>query len=173
MPAELGALLALAGMAALIAWPALDAWRRRAASREAIQLAATLRQFASVAREAHSPVPLDAALCARLTRLKAGVPEVAAVLLAPQLPRLPREDLAAAAERLALRLTRRVAFEHKMLARSSSGLRRGAMAAAVPPAVLFALAVAGIELPFGGVLALLFFEALGCWLLWRVARVGI
>jgi hypothetical protein len=81
--------------------------------------------------------------------------------------------LADTAQRLALRLKRRVAFERKMLARTASGRRRGALAAAVPPLVLLMMALAGWGLPAGALLVLLLLEASGCWLLWRVARVEI
>ena len=95
------------------------------------------------------------------------------MLLAHELPRASPELLADTAQRLALRLKRRVAFERKMLARTASGRRRGAVAASVPPLVLVALHVAGVEVPPAALLFVLAIEAGGCWLLWRVAHVQI
>ena len=89
--------------------------------------------------------------------------------------RRPRPELLAdTAQRLALRLKRRVAFERKMLARTASGRRRGAVAAAIPPLVLLALHAGGHRRSrrprWCSCCAI---EAFGCWLLWRLARVGI
>jgi hypothetical protein len=72
-----------------------------------------------------------------------------------------------------LRLKRRVAFERKMLARTAPGRWRGSIAAAAPAVVLLALAGAGIVLPEPTLLWLLALETLGCWLLWRAARVEV
>ena len=73
----------------------------------------------------------------------------------------------------ALRLKRRVAFERKMLARTASGRRRGAVAAAAPGVTMLALRMAGISLPLTALLLLLCIESLGCWLLWRAAQVEV
>jgi hypothetical protein len=81
--------------------------------------------------------------------------------------------LADTAQRLALRLKRRVAFERKMLARTASGRRRGAVAASIPPLVLLAFHAGGIQIPLAALLFVVAIEACGCWWLWRVARVDI
>jgi hypothetical protein len=173
MPPESASLSALLVIGILIALPALDAWRRRSLSREASAAALALQEFALAVRQEMRCVPVDPALQQRVERLRRGVPEVAAFLLAPQLAHLSPEYLADAAQRLALRLKRRVAFERKMLARTTSGLRRGAVAAALPPVVALLLAAAGLSLPTDGLVLLLLIEALGCGLLWHVARVEI
>jgi protein-S-isoprenylcysteine O-methyltransferase Ste14 len=80
-----------------------------------------------------------------------GAPEFSWWLLAHELPRLSPVLVADTAQRLALRLKRRVAFERKMLARTASGRRRGAWAASIPP---LALAVLGALLIVAGVTAL-------------------
>lgn len=173
MSPEFAASLALISIAILIAWPAIDAWRRRATSRDAVEVAGQLTEFAAAIRVAsHGHLPASA-LLGSLERLRGQVPEINAFLLTQRLAALSPDDRSEAALRLALRLKRRVAFERKMLARSASGLRRGAVAAALPPAALLALASLGVALPAGGVLALLFLESMGCWLLWRIARVEI
>jgi hypothetical protein len=95
------------------------------------------------------------------------------LLLAHELPRPSPELLADTAQRLALRLKRRVAFERKMLARTASGRRRGAVAASMPPLMLVVLHAGGIQIPLAALLFVVAIEACGCWLLWRVARVEI
>jgi hypothetical protein len=165
--------VALAAIAALIAWPAFDAWRRRVLSREASAIAVELQAYASAVRAAQGCLPLDATLRMRVTALRRDVPEIVGFLLTQDLSRLSADALADAAQRLSLRLRRRVAFERKMLARTASGLKRGAVAAAIPPVLLLVFAAAGVVLPASGLLALLTLEALGCWLLWRLARVDI
>ena len=166
--ALLAAALLIAG---LIALPALCAQARRRASRNASVIALQLGEFAASVRSEGRCLPLDAALLARAEALH--MPEFVAFVLAQELARPNPELLADTAQRLALRLKRRVAFERKMLARTASGRRRGALAAAVPPVVLLVMALAGSGLPAGALLVLLFLEAFGCWLLWRVARVEI
>jgi hypothetical protein len=173
MPVEPASLAALVSIAGLIAIPAFDAWRRRFLSREASAVAAELQLFAAAVRAAQLCVPLDPDLRDRVAHLRVGIPEVIAFLLTQQLSQLAPEAVADAAQRLALRLRRRVAFERKMLARTTSGLRRGAIAAALPPLLIIGLAGAGLSLPAGGLLVLFLLEALGCWLLWRLARVEI
>lgn len=166
--ALLAAALLIAG---LIALPALCARARRRASRDASAVAAQLGEFAANVRSEQRCLPLDAAWMARAEAL--GMPEFVSFLLAQELARPDPVLLADTAQRLALRLKRRVAFERKMLARTASGRRRGAWAAAVPPLVLLVMAWAGWGLPAGALVLLLVLEAFGCWLLWRVARVEI
>ena len=166
--ALLAAALLIAG---LIALPALCAQARRRASRDASAVAIQLDEFAASVRSAGRCLPLDAAWLARAEALH--MPEFVSFLLAQELARPNPVLLADTAQRLALRLKRRVAFERKMLARTASGRRRGACAASVPLLVLLMMALAGWALPAGALLVLLLLEASGCWLLWRVARVEI
>jgi Flp pilus assembly protein TadB len=171
-----GSLLAgLAVIAGFIALPAALAVHRRRSSREASEVATALAEFAREVRRSAHGRPLDESLRARAQRLR--VPELASLLLAQELPQEAnhtRADLVAdSAQRLALRLKRRVAFERKMLARTASGRRRGAIAAAIPPFVLLLLRAAQIEVPASVLWSLLFVEGFGCWLLWRLARVEI
>src|SRR3954468_14636231 len=173
MPVEPASLAALASIAGLIAIPAFDAWRRRFLSREASAVAAELQQFATAVRAAQACLPLEDPLRERIARLRDGVPDVIAFLLTQHLSALTPEALADSAQRLQLRLKRRVAFERKMLARTTSGLKRGAVAASLPPLLILALGAAGITMPVGALVALFLLESLGCWLLWRVARVEI
>lgn len=158
-------------IAGLIALPALCAQARRRVSRDASEVAVQLGEFAVRVRTTEQCLPLDAVWLARAESLR--IPEFVSFLLAQELARPNPALLADTAQRLALRLKRRVAFERKMLARTASGRRRGALAAAIPPLVLFAMAFAGQGMPAGAVLVLLALEAFGCWLLWRVARVEI
>ena len=155
----------------LIALPALCAQARRRASRQASEVAGSLLEFATRVRAAATCLPIDAGLLARAEQLR--MPEFVSFLLAQDLARPDPGLLADTAQRLALRLKRRVAFERKMLARTASGRRRGAAAAAIPPLVLLAMSMAGQAIPLGVLLVLLVLEASGCWLLWRVARVEI
>jgi Flp pilus assembly protein TadB len=158
-------------IAGLIALPALCAQARRRASRDASEVATQLGEFAAQVRSAGRCLPLDAQWQARAAALQ--MPEFVSFILAQELARPNPVLLADTAQRLASRLKRRVAFERKMLARTASGRRRGALAAAVPPFVLFIMALSGRGLPAGAILLLLLLEASGCWLLWRVARVEI
>ena len=155
----------------LIALPALCAQARRRASRDASEVAVHLSDFAANVRSERRCLPLDASWLARAQAL--GMPEFASFLLAQELARPDPQLLADTAQRLALRLKRRVAFDRKMLARTASGRRRGALAASIPPLVLLIMSLAGWSLPAGALLTLLLLEAFGCWLLWRVARVEI
>lgn len=168
-------LAALPAIAGFIALPALIALHRRRVTREATEVAVALAEFASAvqregARAGRSP-SLDADLCARAQRLR--VPECASLQLAQDLPQASAELLADTAQRLALRLKRRVAFERKMLARTASGRRRGAVAAAIPPLVLLLLQAGGLAIPLAALVFVIGIEAFGCWLLWRLARVEI
>lgn len=174
MSADTLLLAALPGIAGFIALPAFIAVCRRRATREASQVAGALAEFAlSVRRnlERARHEPLDADLCARARRLC--VPEFASLQLVQDLPHAGPELLADTAQRLALRLKRRVAFERKMLARTASGRRRGAVAAAVPPLVLLFLNAGGFAVPGATLVVVIGIEAFGCWLLWRLARVEI
>ena len=170
MPTEATLLAASLLIVGLIALPALSAWRRRRFSREASAVAAELAAFAQVWRRSNYSVPLDEALLARVARLQ--MPELRTFELAHRLSPAMPGLLADAAQRLALRLKRRVAFERKMLARTASGRRRGAFAAALPPLILLTLALAGRGLPAGALVFVAALEMLGCWLLLRLARVA-
>jgi hypothetical protein len=163
----------LAPLAALIALPAVGAWRRRTRSREASAVSLELLAFAAAVRRADVALPCDSKLLVRVRQLRRSVPEVVSFDSALGLARASPELLADAAQRLALRLKRRVAFERKMLARTRSGLQRGACAAALPPLAVLVLAAAGVAVPAGGLALLLALEVLGCWLLWRVAHVEV
>ncbi len=167
--------LSLGAVAAFIALPALAAAFRRRHARECSAVASALADFALAARSSISAgarcLPLDAALCSRAGRLR--IPEFASLLLAHELPHDRPELLADTAQRLALRLKRRVAFERKMLARTASGRRRGAVAAATPPFVLLLVRAADIDVPAAALVLLLAIEGAGCWLLWRLSRVDI
>lgn len=168
-------LAALPAIAGFIALPAFAALCRRQATREASQVAAALAEFAAAARRdlkrTQDCQPLAADLSARVQRLR--VPEFAALQLAQELPQARAELLADTAQWLALRLKRRIAFERKMLARTASGRRRGAVAAIIPPLLLLMFHAAGLSVPEGLLAVVTVFEAFGCWLLWRLARVGI
>ena len=167
-PALIAACLLSGG---LIALPALQAWHRRRASREASEIAVALAEFASTVRREARCRQLDAALLARAQRLR--VPELVSFLFAQELARPDPELLADTAQRLALRLKRRVAFARKMLARTASGRRRGAVATALPPLALLCLVPTGWAIPPGALVFLLLVESFGCWLMWRVARVDV
>jgi hypothetical protein len=169
MPADAVLAAACLLIAVLVTMPVLEALRRRRASREASEVAAGLAELADRLRTAPR-TPLDEALVARLRRLD--MPEVITLEFihsggaAPSL-------LADTAQRLALRLRRRVAFERKMLARTAPGRRRGAFAAAAPGVTLLGLRMADVVLPLPAMAMLVAVEAFGCWLLWRVARVDV
>jgi hypothetical protein len=164
-------LASLLAFATLIALPALAAASRRRAMCEASEVAGALAALAARVRKGAVCPPLDATLWWRAQRLRA--PEFTWLLLAHELPQGRPELLADTAQRLALRLKRRVAFERKMLARTASGRRRGAVAASVPPLALIALHAGGSPIPLAALLFVIAIEACGCWMLWRVARVEI
>jgi len=170
MPIDLTPWGAAVLLAAVLAWPAVLASIRRNASREASDVAASLEAFTREARGAARCLEIDPALAVRIARLR--MPELGAFQLAPHLPQASPELVAEASARLALRLRRRVAFERKMLARTASGRRRGAVVGALPPLVLIALAVGGVELPAAVLMIVAFAEGLGCWLLARIATVA-
>jgi len=175
MQSDIVLLATLAAIAGFIALPALIAAYRRRVVREASEVATGLADFAYATRQqigaGSTCAPLDAGLCSRAEHLR--IPEFASLLLVQELPQPHPELLADTAQRLALRLKRRVAFERKMLARTASGRRRGAVAAAIPPLVLLLLRAAGVGVPAMALAVLLCIEGCGCWLLWRVARVEI
>ena len=163
---------ALLTVVLLVALPAVFAWRRRAQSREDSELALELQAFAlAVRREAIAgPEP---ELLARVARLSRRVPDTRAFLFALELTHLTPSLLADTAQRLGLRLRRRVAFERKMLARTRSGLRRAAVAAALPVVLAASFDPLGLHLPGVTVAFLLFLEMLGCYLLWRITRTAV
>ncbi len=171
MAPEAPLFLALPLLACFIVLPAVAAWRRRSVSREASDLAARLARFADTTRAEARCLPLDESLAARLVRLR--VREFAVLQLAVELSRGDAVLLADAAQRLASRLRRRVAFERKMLARTTSGLWRGAIAASLPPLGVLLLQFFDVRLPPGALGLLFALEILGCLLLWRLARVEI
>lgn len=171
MAPEAPLFLALPLLACFIVLPAVAAWRRRSVSREASDIAARLARFADTTRAEARCLPLDESLAARLVRLR--VREFAVLQLAVELSRGDAVLLADAAQRLASRLRRRVAFERKMLARTASGRRRGAVAAALPGGLLLTLGMLGVDVAAPALAVLLGLEVAGCWLLWRVARVDI
>jgi hypothetical protein len=175
MPDDLTLLTILLAIALLIALPAMVAAYRRRVSREISEVAASLTEVATAMRRDASRTgrgePFDAGLHARLEKWCPD--DLAPLRLALELPQPPPDLLADTAQRVALRLKRRVAFERKMLARTASGRRRGAVGAALAPLVLVSLRTVGVSLPFTALLLVLGIEACGCWLLWRVARVQI
>ena len=155
MAPESAMIAAFVAVAALIGLPAFGAWRRRAVSREASRVAEELQAFAFTVRETGRRAAPPPDLAQHLERLRSGVPEIIGFLVTQQLVQLTPESQADAAQRLALRLKRRVAFERKMLARTAAGLKRGAAAAALPPLVVLTMAACGAPLPFAA-LTLLF-----------------
>lgn len=171
MAAELAVLFAWPLLAVFVALPAFAAWRRRVASREASGVANDLDAFARELRGGGHSLPLPEALQSRLERLCAA--EVTTLQLAASLPQGSWELLAEAAHRLATRLRRVAAFERKMLARTASGLRRGALAALLPAAGIALMQAFGLAIPASLLLMLWLAEMLGCLLLWRLARVEI
>jgi hypothetical protein len=164
-------LVALPAIAVFIALPALMAFHRRRATREASEIAIELTAFAQQVRRTGCCQPLDPILQQRARRLR--IPELTSLQLALELPQPQPEVLADTAQRLSLRLKRRVAFERKMLARTASGRRRGAVAAAVAPVVLLSLRAANMEFSAAAIVFLLLIEGCASWMLWRLARVEI
>ena len=171
MSADVQLWLAFPVLVAFIALPAAAAWQRRRDSHEASSVAIELAEFAASVRQAERLLPIDENLHARLIKLR--LADAASFQLAQELQRGGAPALADAAQRLALRLKRRVCFERKMLARTAPGLRRGAIAASLPPLLMWASQATGAEIPSEAQLTLLAAEAAGCALLWRLARVEI
>lgn len=158
-------------LAALVAIPALLARRRRHVSQEWSEVATALADFAARVRREQRVIPVDESLLGRLRALC--IPELVPFELICELRQSEPEWLANAAERLSLRLKRRAAFERKMLARTASGRRRGALAAATPAVVLLLARSGGVAMPMTALTLLVVLEILGCWMLWRVARVQV
>jgi hypothetical protein len=158
-------------LGAFIALPALAAWHRRRVSREVSELATLLTDYAAGLRRSVPDICLDASVQLRLRRL--AWQDVTSLQLAEELADAAPEVLADAAQRLALRLRRRIAFERKMLARTAPGLRRGAAVALMPPLLVLFLQAIGVELPAGTLWVLWFAELVGCLLLWNLAHVEI
>ena len=133
------------------------------------RIATGFMEFALAVRRADSRLALDDALLTSARSL--AIPELVSFEFIQVSARTTPELLADTAQRLGLRLKRRVAFERKMLARTASGRRRGALAAAAPALVMVTLGTAGVALPLTALVMLLAFEGIGCWLLWQVTRV--
>jgi len=163
--------LAYAVLAGLIALPSLAALHGRRRSRECSELAAALAEYSTALRRERCRVDIDEALLIRARQL--AVPELVVFEYLHGLARPDPGLLADAAQRLALRLKRRVAFARKMLARTASGRRRAALAAALPALILVMLGASGVVLPMEALIPLLLLEAVGCWLLWYLARVEV
>jgi hypothetical protein len=158
-------------ISALVIFPVLEiVWRRRA-SRESSEVASALGEFARQLREGGAARSIDPELLARVRRL--AIPEVVTFEFVRQLPRPDIQVLSQTAQRLALRLKRRVAFERKMLARTAPGRRRGAIAMAAPGIAIVGLRLAGPAPPPPALALLMVVELFGCWLSWRVARVEV
>jgi hypothetical protein len=168
---EVALSLCLPLLAFFIAMPAAAAWRRRGRSRQVSEVASGLDAWAASVRRESRCLPLEESLRARLIRLRIG--EFASLQLAQEVAHGDATLLADAAQRLALRLRRRVAFDRKMLARTAAGLRRGAIAATLPPIAVLSMASLGVTIPLTALLMLFLVEVLGCVLLWRLARVEI
>jgi hypothetical protein len=158
-------------IAGLVALPVISAWRGRRHGRECSAVAAGLIDFAGTVRRERRCQELPDELRRRVHHL--AIPEAITFEFARQLAQPEPGLLADTAQRLALRLKRRVAFERKMLARTASGRRRGAIAATAPGMALLALRLAGLAPPVPVLAVLIVVEAFGCWLLWRVSRVEV
>lgn len=170
MNTDLSLLFAALMLVFVLAWPAmLTAWRRRV-NREASEVATALEAFVGALRRDPANVELDASLAARVARLR--LPELDVFRLAPCLPNATPTLVADATARFALRLRRRIAFERKMLARTASGRRRGAIAGALPPSMLLVLGTSGADFPVSALLLIAFSLGIGCWLQARIARVA-
>jgi hypothetical protein len=163
-------LVVLGLLGVFIALPACDAWRRRRRSLAVRAAAVELERFADRVRCEARYLPLEEPL--RVWLRKLNIEESASFELAVDTPGVDPQVLADAARRLVLRLRRRVAFDRKMLARTAPGLRRGAVAAALPPLIVIAFAGGG-QIPFAAVGALASVEIVGCVLLWRLSWVEI
>ena len=158
-------------LAVLIALPALGAMHRRRRSRECSDIALGLAEFAAAQRRCEIALEMDAKLLERARRL--AIPELLGFEFACALPRAQPALLADAAQRLALRLKRRVAFERKMLARTAAGRWRGAVAGSCAALALLAMQSLGVALPGSSLVLILALQGMGCWLLWRVTHVGV
>jgi Flp pilus assembly protein TadB len=167
--------IALLCILGAVAMPALLAWGEDRRNRRASEFANGLQLFAREVRSRQVSLPLPADLESKGGAL--GFPEYTSFVVALTLPRLAPEDLAAATERFATRVRRRITFERKMRARTLSGRRRAAIAGALP--VVLALAFAGVlhgeegDLPFLSIAVVAMLECAGAALLWRFATVEI
>jgi hypothetical protein len=171
MHADSALALACLLIASLVALPVVQALRGRRVSRQCSEVAMGLIEFAVAVRREQRCLKLPDELQRRVHQL--GIPEVVTFEFAQQLAHPDPGLLADTAQRLALRLKRRVAFERKMLARTASGRRRGAIAATAPGIALLSLRMAGVAAPLPMLAVLVVVEAFGCWLLWRVSRVEV
>jgi hypothetical protein len=167
-PLLLVACVALGGFVAL---PAAAAFQLRRRSRECSDLALQLVEYAASVRRDQRVRNFDDSLLERARSL--GVPETLSFGYLRGIANPDPDLLADAAQRLALRLKRRVAFARKMLARTASGRRRAALAASTPACLLMGLGATGVVVPAGTLLVLLTLEGIGCWLVWNVARVEV
>jgi Flp pilus assembly protein TadB len=158
-------------LAALIALPSFAAYQGRRRSRECSEFASALADYAATLRREQRCLGLDEELLGRARRL--GVPELVSFEYLRGLVQPDPALLADAAQRLALRLKRRVAFARKMLARTASGRRRAALVASVPALMMLWMAASGFALPPTALGLLLVLEGIGCWLLWYLARVEV
>lgn len=171
MGAEPGVLVACLLIGVLTVVPALQAASRRRQCAEWSEIATVFMDFALSVRRGQCRIRMEDDLLARARRL--AIPEMVTFEFVHDLAAPAHDLLADAAQRLGLRLKRRVAFERKMLARTASGRWRGSLAAAAPVAALLALQASGVAVPWAALLLLVVIEALGCWLLWRVSRIEI
>jgi Flp pilus assembly protein TadB len=167
--------IALLCILGAVAMPALLAWGEDRRNRRASDFASGLQLFAREVRARQVLLPLPADLESKGGAL--GFPEYTPFLVALTLPRLAPPELAAATERFATRVRRRITFERKMRARTLSGRRRAAIAAALPVVLALAFAEAprgeGDPLPFVSILLVALLECAGAALLWRFATVEI
>lgn len=158
-------------LGALIALPSFAAFCGRRRTRNCSEFANALVEYAARLRLERSPVLVDETLLERARNL--GVRELISFEYLRDVTRADPALLADAAQRLALRLKRRVAFARKMLARTASGRRRAALAGGVPALLMLSLAAFGIMLPHSLLVVLLILEGIGCWLVWYLARVEV
>ena len=163
--------LVCAVLAALIAWPSVAALQARRRSRECSVLAGRLAEFAVAVRREQRALAIEDSLLEAAAHL--AIPERPSFEYLRELAHPEPELLADAAQRLALRLKRRVAFTRKMLARTASGRRRAALAATAPAFLLVIVRAMGVIVPLPALVLLIGLEAAGCWLVWRLARIGV
>jgi len=167
-PALLGA-CALIGI--LIALPALGAARRRRRSSELARVANGFMELAQVVRRAGLRLHAHEDLLKTARALV--IPELVTFEFIQASTKHSPELLADTAQRLALRLKRRVAFERKMLARTASGRWRGAAAGGSAVIALLGLQLMGVALPASSLALLVVLQGIGCCLLWRVTHVEV
>jgi len=163
--------LVYAVLAALVAVPWLAAMHARRRSRECSAFASRLDEFAAAVRRERRALAIEDSLMEAAAEL--GIPERPSFEYLRELTQPEPELLADSAQRLALRLKRRVAFTRKMLARTASGRRRAALAATAPAFLMLCMQAAGVAVPLPAQVVLVVLEAAGCWLVWRLARVGV